>query len=146
MKDYENALKLFTEGNSCSQSILGAYGHRVGLDQAMASKMGSGLGGGIGRKQYICGAINAGAIILGLKYSTGIEGDADSKNKVSEIVYKFTSECEKVLGSSQCFELLKVDLLNPIEKNAAKESGHLDRICNNAVVQTGMILEKYLQE
>jgi C_GCAxxG_C_C family probable redox protein len=144
MAEKEEALKLFNEGNSCAQAILGAYCLRVELDSSTAFKIGSGLGGGIGRKQHICGAINAGAIILGLKYSSGVSGDTETKENTSRIVGNFVTECESLLGSSQCKDLLKIDLSNPDERLAAKESGHLKRVCDNAVVQTAMILEKYL--
>lgn len=144
MKEIEIAQKLFDEGNSCSQAILGAYANRVGIEKSLAMKLGSGLGGGLGRKQYVCGAINAGAIILGLKYNSGIPGDIESKEKSSEIVRAFVNECEKAIGSSQCKELLKIDLTNPDERKAAKESGLFERVCNNAVMHASIILEKYL--
>ncbi len=144
MKETDLALKLFEEGNSCAQAILGAYAQKVNIDPKIALKIGAGLGGGLGRRQHICGAVNAGAIILGLKYSNGIEGDLKSKEKVSEIVGKFVTECEKILGSVQCKELLKIDLTNPDERAAAKEIGLFVRVCNNAVVQAASVLEKYL--
>ncbi len=146
MKKTELALKLFEEGNSCAQAILGAYCSKVNLDITTALKIGAGLGGGIGRRQYICGAINAGAIILGLKHSNGVSGDSESKDNTSSIVGEFVLECERTLGGSQCKDLLKIDLSNPTEKMAAKDSGLLERICNNAVEQTAIILEKYLNK
>lgn len=144
MKESEQAFKLFNEGNSCAQAILGAYCKKVNLDPSIAFKIGAGLGGGVGRRQHICGAINAGAIILGLKHSSGISGDTETKESTSILVGEFVLECEKTLGNVQCKDLLKIDLSNLDEKKAAKESGLLDRVCNNAVEQTAIILEKYL--
>lgn len=144
MNEIINALKLFDEGNSCAQAILGAYAQRVKIDPIIALKIGSGLGGGLGRRQHICGAVNAGAIILGLKYSTGTSGDQASKEGVSEIVGNYITECEKALGGIQCRELLRIDLTNADERRTAKESGLFDRVCNNAVLQAATILEKYL--
>jgi C_GCAxxG_C_C family probable redox protein len=144
MNDVTIALKLFNEGNSCAQAILEAYAHRVDIDPKIAIKIGAGLGGGIGRKQHICGAINAGAIILGIKFSSGNSGDVESKENVSMIVGNYVAECEKILGSAQCKELLKIDLSNPDERSIAKESGLFDRVCNNAVIQCATILEKFL--
>ncbi|NOU18887.1 MAG: C_GCAxxG_C_C family protein [Bacteroidales bacterium] len=146
MKETELALKLHDEGNSCAQAILGAYCSKVNLDITTALKIGAGLGGGIGRRQYVCGAINAGAIILGLRYSNGILGDVESKENTSKIVGEFVLECERTLGGSQCKDLLKIDLSNPVERIAAKDSGLFERICNNAVEQTAIILEKYLNK
>ena len=146
MKETELALRFFEEGNSCSQAILAAYCSKVNLDIATALKIGAGLGGGIGRRQYVCGAINAGAIIIGLRHSSGVSGDSESKENTSNIVGEFVLECERALGSSQCKDLLKIDLSNPAEKMAAKDSGLFERVCNNAVEQTAIILEKYLNK
>jgi C_GCAxxG_C_C family probable redox protein len=144
MKEADLALKLFNQDNSCAQAILGAYCPKVNIDLSIALKIGAGLGGGIGRQQDVCGAINAGAIIIGLKHSSGIAGDIDSKEKTSEIVGRFVLECKSILGCTQCKDLLKIDLTNPDERLAAKESGLFKRVCNNAVEQTAKILEKYL--
>jgi len=89
MNNANKAVEFFKNGNSCAQAILEAYSKRVNIDSEIAIKIGGGLGGGIGRKQHICGAINAGAIILGLKYSNGISGDIESKERTSEIVGKY---------------------------------------------------------
>ena len=126
------------------RAILEGYADKVKIAPQLAVSIGSGLGGGVGRKQSICGAINAGAIILGLNYSSGISGDTETKDKAAEIVGQFVSECEQKLGKITCKELLNIDLSNPDEKAAVKEAGLFDRVCDNAVVQTAIILEKYL--
>lgn len=144
MNNIEKSLELFKNGNSCAQAILEGYADRVDINPQIAVSIGAGLGGGVGRKQSICGAINAGAIILGLKHSSGISGDTESKDKTAEIVGQFVTECEQKLGKITCKELLNIDLSNPTEKAAAKESGLFDRVCDDAVRQTAIILEKYL--
>jgi C_GCAxxG_C_C family probable redox protein len=142
----QEALSLFKQGASCSQSILATYGPLVGLSLEQSFQVGSGLGGGIGRKQYVCGAINAGAIILGLKFGNKALGDIERKELTSKITGTFVSDCEMELGHSQCSELLKVDISNPEERERAKENGLLDRVCNNAVLKTAQLLEIYLKE
>jgi C_GCAxxG_C_C family probable redox protein len=142
----QEALSLFKQGASCSQSILATYGPLVGLSLEQSFQVGSGLGGGIGRKQYVCGAINAGAIILGLKFGNKALGDIERKELTSKITGAFVSDCEMELGNSQCSELLKVDISNPEERERAKENGLLDRVCNNAVLKTAQLLEIYLKE
>jgi len=144
MNNIEKSIELFKNGNSCSQAILEGYAERVNIEPQLAVSIGSGLGGGVGRKQSICGAINAGAIILGIKYSSGISGDTESKEKTVEIVGNFIAECEQKLGKITCKDLLKIDLSDSTEKAAAKESGLFERVCDNAVMQTAIILEKYL--
>ncbi len=138
------ALELFDSGYSCAQSILVAFASEVGVDETTAFRIGAGLGGGVGRTQNICGAVNAGAIILGLRHGNYSPNDMESKNRLAEMVGKFVMECKNTLVATQCLDLIKVDLNNPEQKQFANESGLLSKICNNAVSKTAEILIKYL--
>ncbi len=144
MNNAEIAVKYFMESASCAQSIMAVYGPLVGLSKEQSFQIGSSLGGGVGRKQYICGAINAGAIIIGLKYGNSLHGDQEKKDLANKITGEFVSECERVLGSSQCSGIIKIDLSNPEQYSKAKETGLFDKVCNNAIAKTAEILEKYL--
>jgi len=139
------AVELFKNGYSCAQSVLIAYAEEVGLDSEIAFRIAAGLGAGIGKRQYICGAINAGAMVLGLKYGNYTANDKKTKEKVSNLVGSFVDDCELKLGGSQCLELIKIDLKNDELKQYASDCGFFDRVCTNAVEQTAIILEKYLQ-
>jgi len=145
MTNPEIALNYFTEGASCSQAIMAAYGPLVGLTKEQSFQVGAGLGGGIGRRQYVCGAINAGAIIIGLRFGNKALEDKDGKELANKFAGEFVSECEKLLGSSQCSALLQINLMNPDERSKAKQSGLFDRVCNNAVLRSAETLEKYLK-
>lgn len=144
MDQHNKALELFKGNHSCAQSILVAFAQEVELDTEVAFKIGATLGGGIGRSQNICGAINAGAIILGLKFGNYEPDDIESKNKLAELTGRFIDECKQKLGATQCLELTKVDLNNQDLKQFANDTGHLARVCNNAVEQTAIITTKYL--
>ncbi len=139
------SLQLFANGYSCAQSILVAFASAVNIDHDLAFSIGAGLGGGIGRTQNICGAINAGAIILGLKFGRYNPSDAESKNRMANLVHQFVDECKQTLGATQCLDLIKVDLNNKEQIQSAQESGQLSNICNNAVLKTAEILTRYLQ-
>jgi len=146
MNRSKHAVELFKQGYSCAQSILIAYSDEVGLDIKTAFGIAAGLGGGIGRRQHICGAINAGAMILGLKFGTYKASDSVKKNKLAELTGNFVDECETKLGGTQCLELIKIDLKNEELRQYATNCGFFDRVCNNAVEQTALILEKYLKK
>jgi C_GCAxxG_C_C family probable redox protein len=145
MNKRDKAIELFSCGNSCSQAILIAFAEDVSIDEQTAFRIGAGLGGGIGRTQNICGAINAGAIILGLKFGNYPADDTDSKNSMGRFVARYINECKQELGATQCLEITKVDLNNQELKQFATETGHLARVCNNAVAISAAILEKYLR-
>ena len=140
----KQSVKLFEEGASCAQAILMVYGPLVGLSADQSTLIGSGLGGGIGRKQYICGAINAGAIVIGLRFGNTSITDKEGKELASKIAGEYVIECEKAIGGSQCSTLLGIDLNNPDQKALAKESGLFEKVCNNAVQRTAEILEHFL--
>ena len=142
----KQAAELFKKGYSCAQSILIAYSEEVGLDSQTAFSIAAGLGGGIGKRQHICGAINAGAMVLGLKFGNYSINDKKLKDNLSDLVGSFVDDCEFKLGGSQCLELIKIDLKNDELRHYASDCGFFDKVCTNAVEQTAIILEKYLQK
>ena len=70
----------FKSGSNCAQSVLSTYLPTVGIPEPIAHKMGAGLGSGVGRKQYICGALNAGAIVLSAQMGNEKADDAVRKD------------------------------------------------------------------
>lgn len=142
MNNKEKALELFKEDSACSQAILATYSEYFGLDPKIAHKLGTALGGGIGRKQYICGAINAGAIILSLKYGSENSEEQEKKNNTYSKVWKFISEMEEKLGSSNCFDLLGIKIQTEEERNKGEEDGVFDRVCTKCIESVAEYLEK----
>lgn len=132
-KRVENAVRLFSEGAACSQSILAAFGPSVGLEVGTAFKIGAGLGAGFGRKQYLCGAIGAGAIILSLKYGSADPADTGAKERAYTAVREFINAMEAELGASSCRELLGISILTPEGGQEASRQGLFETICKDAV-------------
>jgi len=132
------------ESATCAQSIMAVYGPEVGLSIEQSLQIGSSLGGGIGYQQHICGAINAGAIIIGLKHGNSVHGDMEKKNRAIKLAGDFVLECQQILGNTQCSELIKLDLNNAEQVSKANADGLFDRVCNNAILKCAEILEKYL--
>jgi len=140
------ALKLFSQGNNCAQSILVAFAEEAGIDAGMAFSMASGLGGGIGETQNICGAINAGAIVLGLKFGKHNPNDSNSKDWIAAHVGNFIKQCRQELGDSQCSGLLKFNFNDSEKKKEAEETGHTLKVCTNVVETTARILIRFLNQ
>src|SRR5690554_5788326 len=105
----EYALSLFTNGYNCAQSVLIAMADEIGIDNRMAFRIASGLGGGVGRSQNICGAINAGAIVLSMKFRKHAAQSSQGKDAVAKLVGEFVGHCQKMLGTVQCEDLLQLD-------------------------------------
>lgn len=54
----EKAEKLFKDGYSCSQAVLGAYCNDLGIDFETAIKIPSSFRGGMGRLREVCGTVS----------------------------------------------------------------------------------------
>jgi len=106
----EAATSKFLEGFNCAQSVLFSFCDDLQLDKNSALKLSCGFGGGMGRKEEVCGAVSGGIMAIGLKY-----GKFEKSDKTSmDITYKKTRElmdafaekqgtfiCRKLLGGCE---------------------------------------------
>lgn len=98
----EKAQRLFLTAN-CTQATVGAFSDLLGVEEATALRLTSGLGTGVGGMQLTCGTLIGGALVLGSVYA-----DATGANKafVSAQVRAFVQTFQQKHGSCQCSELL----------------------------------------
>ena len=106
-KQQERAVALYTQGSSCSQAIFSAYSETYGFDDALSHRLCSGLGGGLGGKGYVCGAISGAVLVLGLAYGNESNKNILSKEAMSERTARFINDCETLYGTSQCAALVE---------------------------------------
>lgn len=111
----EKAVENFKSGCNCSQAVLLAYADLIGLDEKTAMLIASGLGGGVGRMREICGAVNAAAIVAGMKVGSLDPNDRQAKKHTYETVQKVAEEFKKTNRSIICRELLGLN--KEAEKN-----------------------------
>jgi C_GCAxxG_C_C family probable redox protein len=135
----------FQAGSSCAQAVLSSYLPLLGISEALAHKMGAGLGGGIGRKQYLCGALNAGAIVLSTKLGNESNDQPDQKDYTSGQVRQFVENFEQKFGSAQCRDLLNVDINTPEGKASATDSDVFRKVCDTCVKHVAQELEEALK-
>lgn len=135
------ALSSFQENANCAQALLLAFATDEGLTTEQCLRLGAGLGGGIGHKQHVCGAINAGAIIIGLRFGNSTQNDIDAKQKATTLVAEYMDKCAQLLGSTDCHRILGVDLNNPEAKQKARDAGLFDMVCGNAIRIVCRLLE-----
>ena len=67
MSHTDLALSRFSEGFSCSQSVLAAFAPELGLDADAALRVSAAFGGGMGRLGDTCGAVTGALMVLGLR-------------------------------------------------------------------------------
>jgi C_GCAxxG_C_C family probable redox protein len=119
----------FRGGSNCAQSVLATYSLAMNCDRNLAHRLGAGLGGGVGRKQYLCGAVTAGALVLSARYgnddSTNQEGKELALGKVRSLVDAFEEE----IGSAQCIEIIRTDISTPEGRRQAADNGVFESVC-----------------
>lgn len=128
------ALVCFNSGYNCSQAVFSTFCSRYGLDEDAALKIGCGFGAGMGRLGKTCGAVTGAYMVIGLAYG-------DDKEKTYEIVQEFSRRFIERHKTTDCLELLGVDLITGDQKLAA---GRVNTICPDLVSDAADILEDIL--
>lgn len=135
----EKALKLFDDGFNCSQSVIGAFCSKFGLDEELAMKLTCGFGGGM-RCGEVCGAVTGAIMVIGLRYGQYKAEDKESKTRCYDLTSKFMEEYAKRNNSVICRELLGFDLRDTEAR--AKLSGKIGEVCPNAIRTAVELLEE----
>ena len=137
----EAAVERFVSGYNCAQSILYAFGPDLGLDAERALKVATGLGGGLGGRGEVCGAVSGGILALGLRFGRG----GQQEKAVAQRAYQKTGELmaafERVHGSCACRTLLGgCDLRTPEGMQRFREENLHQKVCVGCVRTVGEIL------
>lgn len=146
MSNAEIAINKFKDGYSCAQSVVFSYADKLGISGDLALKMGTGFGGGMGRKQEVCGAITGGILVLNLLYGRGENDDKEKGDlnfaKVRELINKF----EDKYGTNNCKKLLDgCELLTP-EGQELFKSENLKEKCFDCVTFAVNVLDEITEE
>jgi C_GCAxxG_C_C family probable redox protein len=139
-----SALIKMRDGSNCAQAVLSTYLPLLGISEPFAHKMGAGLGAGVGRKQHICGALNAGAMVISAHVGNELREDAARKNMAMDSVRDLVNMFEEQFGSAQCIEVIGMDISTPQGRQAALDAGKFRDICTQCVKRVCIRLEELL--
>lgn len=143
----EEAVRLFSSGYNCCQSVFAAYADLFGMDREGALKLASPMGAGIGRMREVCGTVSAMALLSGLADGNSDPEDEEKKTAVYQRVRDMSDEFADKNGSIICRELLGI---LGREKSAAPsartEEYYAVRPCVKFVRCAAEIVEKTLLE
>jgi len=103
--------ELFRSGLCCSESVLQALAEGLGIQSELIPKIATGLCGGVSRTGNICGAVNAGAMGVSLRY--GRTQSEQSSEETTRRVRLFLKKFEERFGSTNCERLLGCRLDTP---------------------------------
>jgi C_GCAxxG_C_C family probable redox protein len=145
MTRQEDATIYFADGFNCSQAVFTAFGKTMGLTEDQCLKIGSAFGGGMARRQYTCGAMTGGLMVLGLYFGRGLEDDISKKEGTYEKAGEFFKEFEKRNGSVVCKDLLQgLDMNNTLDRIRIEELGLFQTSCVKYVQDAVEIVEKLI--
>lgn len=142
----DRAREMFLQGYNCCQAVVGAFAELYGFEPVIAMRMCEGFGGGLGRMRLTCGAVNAMAIVAGMKMSHGQPGDLKRRGEIYAVVRKMVEEFKADNGTIVCAELLGLAL--PKDNSPTPEERTPDyyarRPCPDKIYQCALLVEKYL--
>jgi len=122
----------FNNEYNCAQAVLMAFPEALGENNEAVIKQAVGFGGGMGRLQEICGAVSGGAMVIGLKYGSGIP-DKDNKESVYSMVQELALQFSARWGTIKCSDLLGVDLKTDEGKELHSSLHQKENICHKCV-------------
>jgi C_GCAxxG_C_C family probable redox protein len=100
---------------------------QLGVEDDWSPRVASGFGGGMARAGLACGALTGAFMALGYRHGRGTP-DFD-KNAIYDIVWPLLDDFVKTFGSSQCAELIGLDLRDPAQRKRAQDDGIFTRQC-----------------
>ena len=135
------ALARFSEGFSCSQSVLAAFAPELGLDVDAALRVSAAFGGGMGRLGHTCGVVTGALMVLGLHYGATV-ADPAAKELTYAKARDFVAKFEARHGATDCADLLGVNIGTPEGQAAAREANLFKTTCPGLVASAAAILEE----
>ncbi len=133
-KKCDIAVEKFLSGYNCAQSVLFAFGPDLGLDPDTALKLATGLGGGMGGRGEVCGAVTGGILALDLKYGRGSQAEKPVAQQAYDKTNELMAAFERAHGSCLCRVLLDgCDLRSPEGMQRFRSEDLLRKVCARCV-------------
>jgi C_GCAxxG_C_C family probable redox protein len=142
MERAEKARALFLSGNNCAQSVLLSFADDLKYSKELALKLAAGFGAGMGRAQETCGAVTGGMMVLGVMKGEEVGGNDELKAEAYASVKELMEEFTKARKSTNCRELIGVDLNTPEGAREFKDKGLMEHVCASCVEEAVQIVEK----
>jgi C_GCAxxG_C_C family probable redox protein len=137
----EIAAETFIGGFNCAQSVLFSFCEDLNLDKNTALTIARGFGGGMGRKQEVCGAVSGGIMVLGLRYGAIEKDEQTTKELIYSKTREFMGQFAQNNGTYICRKLLGCDLTTDEGRKFFKENDLQKKICRQCVQSAAEILQ-----
>lgn len=129
----QQAVDLFEQGYSCAQAIAIAFAPALGLEKDQAARISTAFGAGGCGRAGTCGAISGALMVIGLAHGRVRADDKAARDRTYELGNKLMAEFEKRYGSTECREILGVDISDPSGNQRATDEGLFQTVCAGLV-------------
>jgi C_GCAxxG_C_C family probable redox protein len=140
----EKALKFYSQGFNCAQSVIASFADILELDEEKAVRIASGFGGGMGA-QETCGAATGAYMVIGFMRGKLHNGTEVSNEESTQLVQEFSKRFSEIHKSTNCRVLIKFDLNSEKEREEAKKKDVFNTKCTLFVASAVEILEDILK-
>jgi C_GCAxxG_C_C family probable redox protein len=135
----------FSGGFNCAQSVLFSFCDDLHFDTGTALTIARGFGGGMGRKQEVCGAVSGGIMALGIKYGQDVKDEKKAKELIYAKTREFMDAFAEKRGTFICRKLLDCDLTTEHGQKQFKENDLSNKTCKQCVRSAVEILEQLVK-
>ncbi|HAE60277.1 MAG TPA: hypothetical protein DCG54_12425 [Anaerolineae bacterium] len=146
MNPNQEAAELFSEGYSCSQSLLVSRAGQFGLSTENALKVSAAFGGGLGRQGEVCGAVSGALMVIGLAHGQTTPQQKEAKEHTYQLTRRFIAEFTRRTGALHCSDLLGCQIGTPEGLQQAQEQSLFKTVCPRLVAEASQILDEILNE
>jgi len=139
-----NAREYLASGYNCAQSVLKAVLEEKGMFFDEAMSLSSGFGGGIAGEGRTCGAVTGAIMAIGALNGLHGEDVVQAKKRTYEISSMLIERLKEKFKTTQCYELIGVDMKDPEAKKAARDRGVFSDQCSEFVATAvGIVLDLF---
>lgn len=145
MDHVKKAEELFLQGYNCAQAVFAAFSDVTGVDEAVAIKLTSGFGAGMGALRDTCGAVTGMFMAADMLYGYESPTDAEGKAEHYELIRDLAAQFKEENGSIMCRDLLAncPKAQKPMERT---DEYYAKRPCVRLVTDAAGILDRLIGE
>jgi C_GCAxxG_C_C family probable redox protein len=145
MNNIQIAEERFLEEYACSQAIFSTYSEKFDIDPEIALSLSAGFGGGMCMGKT-CGAVTGAIMVLGLAFGGHESETSAGRKNIKEAIIKFTDRYKDLNGSTECNELLSVDISTPEGFKVAMDKNLFKTICPKFIKDSVTIIEEIMNK
>ena len=144
MKSEKEIREQSNAGFNCSQLVTKYFSEKLNYDENLAAGMALAFGGGMGRTQKTCGAVTGAYMVIGV-YNDRINISQNEKKLAAyEMLQNFNEKFTEMNGTTNCYELLGVDLKTEEGQKEFNEKQLSENICQKCVRDSIQILNEMI--